>query len=85
MKSSLIGKIEKARTYAQEPDRVKLSQLTCRVRGDNDEHTVTLADGAWHCDCLFFADYATCSHSMAMQRILHDMLPPDLQLVHTAA
>ncbi len=85
MQSSLISKIEKARIYAQERDRVTMSQLSCEVRGDNSTHTVSLTDGAWHCDCTFFADYATCSHSMTLQRILHEMLPQALQLAYTAA
>ena len=85
MQSSLIGKIEKARTYANERDRLTFSGLTCHVRGDNGTHTVQINDGAWHCDCLFFQDYQTCSHAMTLQRVLHDMLPAALRSVHTAA
>ena len=78
MQSSLISKIEKARIYAQERERISVDQISCTVRGDNSSHAVTLSDGAWQCDCLFFADYNTCSHAMAMQRILHEMLPEEL-------
>lgn len=85
MQSSLIGKIEKARIYAQERHRTTVSQITCQVRGDNSTHTVSLAEAAWHCDCFFFADYGTCSHSMAIQRILEEILPANLRLTHTAA
>lgn len=85
MQSSLISKIEKARIYAQERERISVDQITCTVRGDNSSHDVTLSDGAWHCDCLFFADYDTCSHAMAMQRILHEMLPEKLQATQCVA
>jgi hypothetical protein len=73
--SSLIGKIEKARRYAQEPERVGISQLTATFRGENDEHQVSFADGAWKCSCEFFAGWNVCCHTMAMERMLGAMLP----------
>ena len=85
MQSSLIGKIEKARQYAQQPDRVTMIDLVCEVRGDNGTHTVSLRDGAWTCDCHFHADYGTCSHSMTLQRLLDQMLPSELRLAFSAA
>ena len=75
MHSSLIGKIEKARRYAQEPERVGISQLSATFRGENDEHTVSYADGAWKCGCEFFAGWNVCCHTMAMERMLGTMLP----------
>lgn len=75
MHSDLIGKIEKARRYAQEPERVEISELTATIRGDNGTtHTVTLKDGHWDCKCSFFRIWGTCAHVMAMQRILDPML-----------
>lgn len=85
MRSSLIGKIEKARIYAQEPERICVASFSCRVRGDHGSHTVTLAEGRLRCDCYFFADHDTCSHTMAMQRIMHDLLPEELRQAHPAA
>lgn len=73
MHSSLIGKIAKARIYAEERDRITIDSMACELRGDNASHTVRLNDGAWQCDCHFFADYGTCSHAMAMDRILSGM------------
>ena len=32
MNSSLIGKIEKARMYASEPERITIDSLRCQVR-----------------------------------------------------
>jgi len=74
MHSDLIGKIEKARHYAQEPERVALDELTARFHGGNNEHAITLSGGVWHCDCEFFHVRKTCAHVMAMQKILHPML-----------
>jgi len=77
MRSSLIGKIEKARRYAQEPDRVTLSGFTAVFRGNNDDHELSYADGKWHCTCSFFSQWQICSHTMALQQILGNLLPKE--------
>jgi len=77
MRSSLIGKIEKAKRYAQEPDRVTLSGFTANFRGDNNNYKLSYAAGKWHCTCHFFSQWGTCSHIMALQQILGDMLPKE--------
>lgn len=74
MHSDLIGKIEKARRYAQEPERVALDELKARFHGGNNEHTITLSEGVWSCDCEFFRVRRTCAHVMAMQKIFNPML-----------
>lgn len=77
MHSDLIGKIEKARRYAQEPERLEISELKVNVRGDNDTtHRVTLNEGHWDCTCSFFHTWGTCAHVMAVQRLLAPMLTP---------
>ena len=71
MNSSLISKIEKARKYAEErDDRIRFESFRVRVVGDNDEHIVELVDGVFTCDCEFFAGWSSCSHVMAIERIL---------------
>ena len=77
MRSSLIGKIEKAKLYAQEPDRVTLSSFTAQFRGENDNYTLSYTGGGWQCSCHFFSQWGTCSHVMAMQQILAAMLPEE--------
>lgn len=77
MHSSLIGKIEKAKRYAQEHDRVRFVALDVEFRGENDVHRVSLAGGRWQCTCEFFAGWGLCSHTMAMERILAPMLPSE--------
>ncbi len=75
MQSSLIGKIEKAKRYAQETGRVTFSELSVKFHGENDDYVTGYKDGEWHCSCHFFSSWGCCSHTMALQRILGDMLP----------
>ena len=77
MQSSLIGKIEKANRYAQETDRVTFTEFSVDFRGANNTYTTGYRDGKWQCTCSFFSSWGMCSHTMAMERILADMLPPE--------
>ncbi|MCS6802344.1 MAG: hypothetical protein RMM58_13045 [Chloroflexota bacterium] len=75
MNSSVIGKIEKARRYAQERNRIHFTSLSATFHGENADHTVTLENGRWHCSCHFFKGWNFCSHTMAFERVLEGMLP----------
>ncbi|HEX77407.1 MAG TPA: hypothetical protein G4O03_03220 [Dehalococcoidia bacterium] len=77
MQSSLIGKVEKARRYAQEPERVTFRELSATFRGEHDTYTVGYKSGRWQCTCRFFAGWGLCSHTMALQRLLGQMLPKE--------
>jgi len=77
MQSSLIGKIEKAKRYAQETERVTFSELSVKFRGENDNYTTEYKNGKWHCSCHFFSQWGTCSHTMALEKILGNMLPEE--------
>lgn len=77
MQSSLIGKIEKAKRYAQETDRITFSELSVKFRGDNDSHVTGYRDGKWHCTCDFFSHWQLCCHTMALEKILGNMLPKE--------
>ncbi|MEN9937793.1 MAG: hypothetical protein RLZZ387_4372 [Chloroflexota bacterium] len=74
MHSDLIGKIEKARRYAEEPERISVGELKATFRGGNNDHIITLANDEWSCDCDFFRLRHTCAHVMALQKILSPML-----------
>lgn len=74
MHSDLINKIEKAKRYAQQPERFAVEQLQVRFKGSGGDHIVTLQDDTWACDCNFFRAWNTCSHAMALQRMLDPML-----------
>jgi hypothetical protein len=75
MQSSLIGKIEKAKRYAQETDRVTFTEFSIQFRGDNNDYTTAYQQGKWSCTCSFFSLWGLCSHTMAMEKILGNMLP----------
>ena len=75
MDYGMIGKIEKAKRYAEQRDRIQFLSFNVVVRGDNNPHTVTFQDTQWSCDCSFFKSRGVCSHSMALERILDGMLP----------
>ncbi len=77
MRSSLIGKIEKAKRYAQERERITVSQLTVQFRGEHGSYITKYGDGDWNCTCNFFSTWKTCSHVMALQKILGEMLPEE--------
>ncbi len=77
MDYGMISKIEKAKIYAEErADRIEFESLRVRLQGDNNEdpHIVEYNQGEWHCDCDFFASRGVCSHSMAIERILQNMV-----------
>jgi hypothetical protein len=78
MQSSLIGKIEKAKRYAQETDRITFSDFSVKFRGEHDNYVTSLKDGKWNCTCGFFGTWKVCSHTMAMERVLGNMLPKEV-------
>lgn len=77
MQSSLIGKIEKAKRYAQETDRITFTGFSVKFRGRNDCHTTGYRDNQWRCTCDFFSHWGLCSHTMALEKILGNMLPEE--------
>lgn len=74
MYSDLISKIDKAKRYAQEPERFTFTNVEARFHGASD-HTIGLRGEHWTCDCNFFKAWHTCSHVMALQEILASSLP----------
>ena len=84
MHSSLIGKVEKAKRYAQEPDRVTLSEFSVDFRGEHNSYTVSYKDNRWHCTCKFFSQWKTCSHTMALQQLFVGVLPKEAVAPPTA-
>lgn len=74
MDYGMIGKIEKARRYAQEPERVTLSALDAQFRGDNSTYHITLKEGSWNCTCPGFQTHHICPHIMTLEKVLRPML-----------
>lgn len=74
MDYGMIGKLEKAKRYAQERDRFRFTAFEVTIRGDNNDHIVRYSQGTWQCDCDFFQSRGVCSHTMALEHILEGML-----------
>jgi hypothetical protein len=75
MDSGMIGKIEKAIRYAQEPDRFQFQTFSVQVRGEHNTHTVSYNGDKLGCTCEFYGSRGTCSHTIAMEKVLGQMLP----------
>ena len=75
MYSGLIGKVQKAKQYSNERERVDISDFAASFQGENGNHQVIYHQSAWRCSCDFFSGHLTCSHTMAMERMLQGMLP----------
>ena len=77
MQSSLIGKIEKAKRYAEEKDRITFSEFCVKFHGENADYNTSYQAGKWQCTCHFFSNWGLCSHTMALEKILSNMLPKE--------
>lgn len=77
MDSAMIGKIQKAKRYAQERDRIVFEQFEVTMKGDHGIYSVSYDQGKWNCGCHFFSSHGVCSHTMALERILRGMLTPE--------
>jgi hypothetical protein len=77
MDYGMIGKLDKAKRYAQERERFQFHDFRVTVRGANNDHVVTYAEGKWTCDCDFFHSRGRCSHTMSLEIILEGMIPAE--------
>ncbi|HAE60634.1 MAG TPA: hypothetical protein DCG54_14305 [Anaerolineae bacterium] len=75
MDYGLIGKIEKAKRYAEDRKRFRFDKFEVTFRGDNNDHHVAFQNGKFQCDCEFFLTHERCGHTMAIEILLKDMLP----------
>lgn len=73
--SGMINKIQKAKMYADEPERIHIRELRVEFDGKNSPHTVEFRNEHWGCDCDYFHGHQTCSHVMALDRVLGIMAP----------
>ena len=69
MDSGMIGKVEKAKRYAEEPYRFHFEAFTIRIEGENNNHLVKFENGKWTCDCDFFKTREYCSHTMGIEEV----------------
>ena len=75
MNSGLIGKVDKAKKYAHERNRMHVHNLQVDFQGENDTHHVGLDGETWACSCDFFSGWGSCAHTMALEHILDGMIP----------
>jgi hypothetical protein len=74
MDYGMIGKIEKAKRYAQEPQRVTLHALQIDFKGDNNSYQLNLGENGWQCTCPGFGQHKICPHIMSLERLFRPML-----------
>lgn len=75
MDYGMIGKLEKAKRYAEQRDRIHINSLSVTLEGENNPHTVHYSNGEWDCDCDFFQSRGRCSHTLALEMVLKGMIP----------
>ena len=74
MDYGMIGKIEKARRYAEEPQRITFNALAVEFRGDNNHYVISLNGSGWNCTCPGFRSHHICPHVMTLEKLLRPML-----------
>lgn len=74
MDYGMIGKIEKAKRYAEERDRITFNSFAVRFNGDNNAYDMTLAEHGWNCSCPGFHSHKICPHVMTIERLFKPML-----------
>ncbi|MBX3061985.1 MAG: hypothetical protein U0528_11995 [Anaerolineae bacterium] len=82
MDYGMIGKIEKAKRYAEERDRIHFTSFTVEFNGENGQHSISYSDDGWACDCNFFKSRGVCSHTMALERVLKGMVENESEFAH---
>ncbi len=80
MDSGMIGKIEKAKRYAEERNRFRFSTFDVTFHGDNNDHQVNFENGKFKCDCEFFITHQRCGHTMALEILLKEMIPAPVEV-----
>jgi len=79
MDSGMIGKIQKAKRYAQERGRFHFNSFSVVMQGENNPHTVNFENGKLSCDCDFYQTRGRCSHTMALEMLLEGMIPEPVE------
>ncbi len=74
MDYGMIGKIEKSKRYAQEPERISFLSLSAEFKGDNSAYRISLSPEGWDCSCPGFRTHGICPHVMTMERLFKPMI-----------
>jgi hypothetical protein len=73
---NIVSDVKKAHRYADETERMRITQFVASVRGDNKEHTVTYDHGNWTSTSSYFKSHGICAYTMALERILKGLIEP---------
>ena len=79
MDYGLIGKMEKAKRYAEDRTRFRFDKFELTFQGDNNDHKVSYGNSEFQCDCELFLTHQRCAHTMALEELLKDMLSEPVQ------
>jgi len=79
MNSSFISMVEKAKRYAEEPERITIQDVEVEFRGNNGTHRTGLRGDEWHCECDHFQAHALCAHVMTLQRVFGTHLRDEIR------
>ncbi len=74
MDYGIIGKLDKAKRYAEDRQRFRFKKFDVTFHGTNNDHNVSFENGVFKCDCEFFITHQRCSHTMALEILLKDMI-----------
>lgn len=74
MDYGMIGKIEKAKRYSEQPERITFLSLTVDFTGDNSTYRITLGPEGWDCSCSGFRTHGICPHVMTLEKEFRAMI-----------
>ncbi|MBO55645.1 MAG: hypothetical protein CL886_08310 [Dehalococcoidia bacterium] len=74
MTSYAIGRVQKALQYSSEPSRVNIKTFSATFQGNHGTHEVMYNQDHWSCNCQSYPYQNICSHTMALQNILDQIL-----------
>lgn len=74
--------IKLSRRSAQETNQATFAEFSVKFRSENSDYDISYKGGKWHCSCNFFSSRGLCSHTMAMEKILTNMLPLEALTTH---
>ncbi|MEK7473495.1 MAG: nucleoside-triphosphatase, partial [Patescibacteria group bacterium] len=66
----LVKKIERARGYISEPDRIIRKNSGAEIRSEHGKRNLIRLNGGWECNCDFFKINKICSHSIAAAEVI---------------
>jgi hypothetical protein len=78
---NIVSDVKKAKRYSEELDRIKIISFQVAFKGDNKDHTVSYDNGKWDSTSSYFKTRGICAYTMAMERILGNLVEPIRQPV----